>query len=275
MLVPQQVSMILSSNPASGAINRSDDGSYFEVQLSDPLAIPSEALNVSLSVEEASVWWVVPNVITAENNLMYITGFNSSDVLTNFVLQIPTGLYDLSGLNSAILRELENADAKISPNPLLTLTPDEPTQKVEIRFDYDNVSIDFTQANTFRDILGFNSQILGTYASAPINVLADNIANFNSINFFLLHSDLTSSGIRFNDTYNQTVSQILIDVAAGSQIVNKPFNAAQIAAQELAGAKRTNVRMWLTDDQNRPVNTNGEYFTARIVIHYYKPYVIA
>ena len=274
MLVPEEISMIVSSDPAAGAINRSPDGAYFEIQLQDGLQIPKNAMNINIAVEEATVWWVVPNIITGQNDKMYITGPDTNDVIQNFIITIPQGLYDLSGLNQAILRELENAGAKIDPDPLLTITPDEATQKVEIRVDYPTVSIDFTQADTPREILGFNSQVLGTYPAAPINILADNIAQFNQVNYFLLHSDLTNKGIRFNNNYNQTISQILIDVAPGSQIVNKPFNPARINCPELGGANRTNLRIWLTDDKDRRVNTNGEYFTARIVIHYLVPHFI-
>jgi hypothetical protein len=274
MMVPEEISMIVSSDPKAGAINRSTDGSYFEIQLQDGLQLPAEALNVNIAVEEATIWWVVPNIISGENDTMYITGPDTLDVVQNYVVVIPQGLYDLSGINQAILRDLENQGAKIDPDPLITLTPDEPTQKVEMRFDYTTVSVDFTQPNTPRDILGFNPQVLGPYVGAPVNILADNIAQFNQVNYFLIHSDLTNKGIRFNNNYNQTIAQVLIDVSPGSQIVSHPFNPAKINAPELAGAKRTNLRIWLTDDQDRRVNTNGEYFTARIVIHYLKPYVI-
>jgi hypothetical protein len=274
MMVPEEISMIVSSDPKAGAINRSTDGSYFEIQLQDGLQLPAEALNVNIAVEEATIWWVVPNIISGENDTMYITGPDTLDVVQNYVVVIPQGLYDLSGINQAILRDLENQGAKIDPDPLITLTPDEPTQKVEMRFDYATVSVDFTQPNTPRDILGFNSQVLGPYVGAPVNILADNIAQFNQVNYFLIHSDLTNKGIRFNNNYNQTIAQVLIDVSPGSQIVSHPFNPAKINSPELAGAKRTNLRIWLTDDQDRRVNTNGEYFTARIVIHYLKPYVI-
>jgi hypothetical protein len=274
MMVPEEISMIVSSDPNAGAINRSADGSYFEIQLQDGLQLPREALNVNIAVEEATIWWVVPNIITGENDTMYITGPDTLDVVQNYVVVIPQGLYDLSGINQAVLRGLENQGAKINPDPLITITPDEPTQKVEMRFDYSNVSVDFTQTNTPRIILGFDSQVLGPYAAAPLNILADNIAQFNQVNYFLIHSDLTNKGIRFNNNYNQTIAQVLIDVSPGSQIVSRPFNPAKINAPELAGAKRTNLRIWLTDDKDRRVNTNGEYFTARIVIHYLKPYII-
>ena len=272
--IPEEISMIVSSDPANGASNRSADGSYFEVQLQDGLKIPKDALNINVRVEEATIWWVVPNIITNVNDKMYISGPDTNGVVQNYIVTIPQGLYDLSGLNQAVLRDLENKGAKIDPSPLITMTPDDATQKVQIRFNYNNVSIDFTQGDTFRDILGFDSLVYGPYASAPINILASETAGFNILSFFLIHSDACNKGIRFNNTYNQTIGQVLIDVPPGSQIVSRPFNPAKISTQELAGTNRTNLRFWLTDDENRRVNTNGEYWSARIVIDYLKPFVI-
>ena len=143
-----------------------------------------------------------------------------------------------------------------------------------MRFNYPDVSVNFIPTNTPREILGFNSATYGPYSNAPIPVLAPNTAAFNQVNYFLIHSDLTNSGIRFNNNFNQTIAQVLIDVSPGSQIVSRPFNPARTMTQELAGAKRNNIRMWLTDDKDRRVDANGEYWSARVVSRYYKPFVI-
>ena len=368
MMVKQEVSMIVSSSPNNGAVNTSADGSYFEIQLQDALAIPAEALNATLSVEEASVWFTTPNIISGKNDKIYITGPAASPLITNrttlgypiastysmtgisadqstlsisnlaagmplgdfilgdkfrpdsgisngieytiisiitdtvntkeyivsgflennipsntgmfsrlryniannYILTIPQGLYDLNGINQAISRELENAGA----NSLISLTPDEPTNRVEIRFNYNTVVVNFTYPDTPREILGFNNAIYGPYATVPLNVIAPNIAQFNQVNYYLIHSDLTNKGIRFNNAYNQTIAQVLIDVAPGSQIISKPFNPARINVNELIGAKRNNIRMWLTDDSDNRVNTNNEYWSARLVIRYFKPYLV-
>ena len=270
-VIPEELSFIVTSDPSQGATNVSADGSYFEIQLQDGLSIPQDALNINVSVEEATIWWVVPNIITGVNDKIYITGPNTSDVVQLFTVTIPTGLYDLSGLNQAIARELELLGAKIDPDPLITLNSDEATQKVEIRFNYATVSIDFSQSNTFADILGFDKITYGPYADAPSSILAPSVAQFNTVNYFLIHSDLTNKGIRFNNNYNQTIGRVLIDVAPGSQITSAPFNPAKVNAPELGGALRTMLRFWLTDDKDRRVNTNSEYWSARIVIHYLQP----
>ena len=280
--IPEEISLIVSSDPDAGAINLSSDGSRFEIQLDDEgISIPKDAINVNVSVEESTVWWVIPNIITGENDTFYIYGDNdvTPAVPQLFTVVIPQGLYDLGGLNQAVQAELESQGAKTidgggNPLPLISLTADDATQKVRIRFNYTNVYIDFQPNNTPRQILGFDALQYGPYPAAPLSILAPNVAAFNQVNYFLIHSDLVNKGIRFNNSFNQTVAQVLIDVAPGSQIVSTPFNPAKCNAQELAGSKRTNLRFWLTDDQQRNVNTNGEHFTARIVIHYMRPMVI-
>lgn len=274
-VVPEEISLIVSSNPNNGALRRNANGSYFEVELEEGIYIPKDAENVNISVEEATVWWVIPNIITGTNDKMYITGQPlGGGVPQQFVITIPQGLYDLSGLNQAILRELENAGAETNPSPLINLEPDEATQKVEIKFNYNDVEIDFTQADTPRAILGFNSQVLGPYATAPISILADNVATFNQVDSLLLHSDIVSRGILLNNRYYQIIGDVQIDTTPGSQIISKPFHPARVNATELKGQLLRHMRFWITDQQNRDINMNGEYWSLRLVIHYLRPYVI-
>ena len=278
MLIPEEISFLVSSDPSQGASNRSGDGSEFEIQLDDALFIPHDAVSVNVCCEEATVWWVIPNIIIGSNNRFYVFGDSALGVPTLYTVVIAQGLYDLNALNQSLLSGLEALGAKTldgtTYKPLISLSPDNATQRVIIRFNYSNVYVDFTQADTPREILGFNSAVYGPFVIVPQNLLAPNIAAFNTVNYFLIASDLVQKGIRFNNRYNQIISQVLINAAPGSQIVNTPFNPARVRAQELAGARRTNLRFRLSDDKLRPVNTNGEYWSARIVIRYFRPFTI-
>ena len=273
-MVPEEIDMLVTSDPGQGAINRSSDGSVFNIQLQEPIEIERDALSVKIQVEEATIWWVVPNIITGENDTFYVFGDNDAAGTELFTVVIAQGLYDLAGINLALLSGLEALGAKTSPEPLVQFSEDAATQKVILRLNYTNTTVDFTQSDTPRLILGFDSAVIGPEAGAPLNILADNVAAFNQINNFLIHSDIIGRGLRFNNTYNNTIAQVLIDVPPGSQIVSTPFHPAKSNGQELAGAKRTNIRFWLTDDQNRPVDTNGEFWTARLSITYLRPFVL-
>ena len=257
--------LIVSSNPVNGALNRTADGSSFEIQLKPELYIPAEAQNISITMEEATIWWSVANIETGVNDRFYITGPNVNNVSQNFVIIVQQGLYNLSALNTALLRGLENAQAKAG---IISLSADEATQRVVIRFEDVNTSIDFTQPDTCRDILGFNSRIVGPFVTVPREEIADNVAAFNTVNYFVVHSDLAATGIRVNNVYSQVLGVVPINVAPRSQIIYTPFNPPRIDSNELRGAKRTNLRFWLTDDRNRLVNTNSEYWSARVVIRY-------
>ena len=107
---------------------------------------------------------------------------------------------------------------------------------------------------------------------SPLTILAPNVAQFNTVNSLLIHSDLTTLGIRFNNSYNQSISQVLINVPPGSQIISKPYNPPKVNIQDLAGSTRSNIRFWLTNEKDERVNTNGEYWTARLAIRYLRPY---
>lgn len=256
-----EIPIIVSSDPNAGALNVSADGSSFEVNLEDPIRIPRDAKSVDVIVQEATVWWVIPNIITGQNDKFYL-----EHLATPYVATIPQGLYDLSGLQTAAEREIVAVGA---PAGLFNFIADEPTQKVVIRFNQAGTQIDFTQADTFRGLMGFNSQLVPLAPSVGIYTqLADNEAAFNVVDYFLIHSDLVSRGIRINNTYNQTISQVLIDVPPGSQIVSRPFNPPPSPAWSLIGDIRKSLRFWITDQNNAPVNTVGEAWSARIIIRY-------
>ena len=269
MSITKEISLIVSSDPSQGASNVSTDGSSFQINLEGgSILVPRDAKNCEVRVEQSTIWWSIPNIITDVNDKLYITAPNVAGTSTPYTIQIPQGLYDLSGLNLAIQRELQNGGAKINPKPCISLVGDDATQKVELIRNYPAIEIYFTQPDTFREILGFNSQTITVNLTAPITNLGDKTANLNTLNYFLIGSSIVSQGIRFNSSYNQTIAQVLVDVAPGSQIVSQPFNPARCDASNLIGAKRTSLRFFLTDDKNKPVNTGGEYWSARIVISY-------
>ena len=150
--VPEEISLIVSSDPDAGAINVSQDGSQFEIQLDgEGIKIPKDAINVNVSVEESTVWWVIPNIIEGVNDTFYVFGDDDTlpaPVPKLFTVVIPQGLYDLAGLNQALQAGLEALGARTigaggEPLSLISLIADDATQKVRIRFNYTNSYVDF------------------------------------------------------------------------------------------------------------------------------------
>lgn len=271
-----EIPIIASSSTTAGATNVSANGDYFQIELSEPINISKDATNISVSLEEATVWWTVPNILDStaganQNNLMTIVDTGAgTGVPATYIITIPQGLYDLSAFNQTVLRELANAGAVTAPS-LLNFSADDATQKVEVTMNYIGISIDFTVLYSPRLILGFASAIVGPSIATPVTYTATNIAEFNQVNYFLLHSDICTRGVRYNNTFSQVLDNILINVSPGSQIISSKVRPPIISEPGLAGAIRNNIRFWLTDDQLRSVNTNGEEFSARIMIRYDMP----
>ena len=260
--------LLLSSSTANGALNKSADGSQFQVQLEQPLKIPQDAKYCKAQISDAQIWWTIPNIITGENDSMDVTGPRASDdAKTNYTFTIPQGLYDLSAITSSILNELENQGAKIDPLPIIDFEADEATQRVVLILNYADSAVDFTIANSPREILGFDSaDYTVPGAIVPYNQLAPNNAAFNQVNSFEIHGDVVDAGISKNGTFTDIVAKVPITVSPGSQILYAPFYPIPSQCQNLIGATRQFLRFWLTDELGRAVNTNGEDWQFSLTI---------
>jgi hypothetical protein len=256
-----EIPILFSSSPNDGATNISADGSRFTVILDEPLLIPSDAKQCYVSVPEVTAWNVFPNIITGINDLFYLDG--GAGYLTVIV---PQGLYDLSGLQEAIDREYVSLGGVTG---IFSFIADDATQKVVIQLNIAGVQIDFTQNQTMRDILGFNAQLVPPLPSVGVYTqYADFVAGFNSIEYLLVHSDLVLTGIRTNSSFTQTIAKASITATPGSQIIYQPFNPPRSNSNNLIGTIKNRLNFWLTDQSNNPVNTNGEFWSIRLVIEY-------
>lgn len=254
------VPIVLSSSVDAGAYNKSADGSTYSINIENGLQIPKEAKFCWIVCQAAEVWNTSPNIKTGINDKLYFT-----DGMGSITITIPQGLYDINQLNNEINRQII---AGGHDNDSIVIYGNSATQKTFIEFANIGASIDFTQPQTIREILGFNSQIVGPSVSVNENFYGDNVAAFNSIDYFILHTDLVNYGIRINNTFTQAVAQVLIDSSPGSQILSQPNNPPEVPCNELIGLKKTVIRSWITDQDNNLVDTAGEDFSMRLMIYY-------
>jgi hypothetical protein len=276
--VKEEVPILISSNTELGALNKSANGSAFKVRLEDGLAIPKNAVNVNLRVESASVWYTTPNIITGVNDTLSITGPDKNDVLTNFNIVIEQGLYSVDNLTYAIEVGLQQTGAKYLDNqgvrkPLIEFTPQTATGKLLLDINYDNVTVDFSASRNFGEILGWINQVVGPFPGQemPVILVPSNVAKFNQIDYYLINSSIIDQGLRVNSRYNHTIARVLIDVEPGSQIIYSPNHPTRCNANSLRGVRKTELEFWLTDQNYRRVDTQGENWSANIVIEYYLP----
>lgn len=263
--IPNSLSLIVSSDPDNGAQNVTDNGSTFEVQLNRPIQLPNDAKRATIEVNQANIWWTVPNISAELEN----DQFRFIENANNHTIVFPKGLYSLSSFNALVSRELVNLGLA---SDLISFVGDGSTQKVVATFGAAAVQMDFTGANTPRFILGWDSRLVPLIPSVlGQSETADNVAMFNIINSFLLHTSLTAEGIPINNTGANIVASVPIDVQPGSQIVFQPQNPTRAGVPELVGKAQGNFQVWLTDQNNIKVDTNSEVFSATFIIRWWAP----
>lgn len=258
--ITYQLPIVLSSSTSSGAKNKSSIGSSFSVILDRPILVPKTAKYCWVETQASEIWYTTPNILTGDNDKIYVTDGSGSYTIT-----IPQGLYDVPSLNEAIERQTV---ANGRPANEIVCIADLARSLIILEIASIGVSLDFTQTDTVREILGFDSSVLGPTVATFEQFEGPNVSRFNQIDYFLIHSDLVNKGLLQNNRYTQTIGQVLIDVPPASQILSRPQNPPRIPAMELIGDKKNFINVWLTDQNNTRVDTAGEDFSVRVVINY-------
>lgn len=257
------VPLLLSSSSASGAFNVTTGKDAFDAYIERDVKIPNNAKQVTVEVNSASVWFTHYNISASlANNLLYLDV--SGDAV--YTVTLEDGLYDLSSIAHAINVSLVNQG--LTSN-IITFTGDTATNRVVINFSAAGLRIDFSAANTCREILGFASAVTPVaYTTASTSVYGASKAVFNHVDHFLIHSDVVSSGIPINGTFSNVIARVLIDVSPGRMISYTPNEPIRVPAPELAGANITKVHSSITDQDNGTLDFNDEDWNYLLVIRY-------
>jgi hypothetical protein len=263
-LIQYQIPFLFSSNNN----NIIDNGlsNRFKVSLQYPILIPKEAIYCHLQINNSTVWWTIFNIELDVNDSLKVIYFDGV-LEVNHTLVLDPGLYDLESLNKEIRRELLFHGL---PEDLFDIVPDIATSKAVIEFLYDGVQIDFNIPNSVNSLLGFELDIYpAIYSVENEHIKSPNIANFNSLDYILLHSDIVSRGLLINNKYSNVIEQILINQAPGSQIIQNNENPVRIPCNELIGTKLKDLNFWVTDQLNNEINLQGENFSVRMTLSYF------
>lgn len=264
--IEHTMSYIFSSDPDNGALNITDDGSRFTVQLNRPIAVPREARNCTLEMSQASIWYTSPNISVADGNNMFY--FIVSATPESFL--IPNGLYSIEALNSLISRETVNLGYNADQ---IVLTADPATNKSVFTFPYVDTQVDFrvvTATDTTRLLLGFDARLVPV---APSTVgqsdTGDTEANLNTLNSWLVHSNLVSAGIPVNATGQNIIARVPITVSVGKQENFLPTQPVTTSISELVGNSINSFDVWITNEVGDKIDTAGEFFDIVVIIRYH------
>lgn len=236
--------------------------STFTVRFPTPIQIPRDAKECYVKVLQADIWNLVPNVSPSLGNTITV---QPGGVGPEVTLTITTGQYSFDALSSSISNELLKAQLSAD---VLTIGANAATQKVTLKTAAAGTVVKFVGASSMFKILGFEQDTSTTLADAGVEYSAPNIAQFNVINAFLIHSDLVGDGIPINGEFTQTIAKVPITVRSGSLITYTPAYPISVPAPGLIGNTRSQVLLYLTSEDGSTLVDTQEDYSVLLEISY-------
>jgi len=269
-MLKRTVSISFNSDPISGSILQSADGSVFSVDLNRPLMFDrANTLSVEASILQASIWNTSPNIsalFSTPNNAFNFT--TSAIPAGNYTIVFPDGLYSLSGIGAYISAQLVNLGL---PASLFTFSGNDPTQQSIITFQLLADEIDFSVPNSIGPLLGFSTAALDNPVIALVAgyaAFSQSTAQLNRNNSYQIRSNLISGGIQVNAIQGGILTNVPIDSSPGTQINYQPQNLIWFSADELIGNGKQSLIFYLQNQSGQPTPTAGDYWSFVISLRY-------
>jgi len=247
----------------------SSDGSTFAMNLQPPLVLPKDSEPL-IEVVEATVWHVAENIKAGVNDVFKVSFANVSSNAVQ-TMTFPPGIYNLTSLNLRLShflidlgldsQTLRFVGVQATSSLLLHATPDAASGNITVPF------ADSTM--TMRSFLGFENNSSVTFSSEG-SATANSTAKFDAIQYYVLECN----GFNIHGSYKEdgnsnstAIAVIVPDVQPSQQILYRPNHPLKLHAN-IAGGTVSRLEFRLCDHLHQPVNTNGEYYSARIRLTY-------
>jgi hypothetical protein len=212
--------------------------SYFDT----PIHLDSNR-KYSLALVNIETYHSFPNVDATNNRFVYSTDNGA----TWQTITVPEGSYEITDLDRFIKEALKDDAVELQPNVN--------TLKCVLKISKPNYSVSFQGDSTLKEMLGFDSKIYGPGSHEGVNNV--DILKVNSI---LVHCDLIG-GSYVNGQNFPTLYSFFANVPPGYKIVQSPHNLVYLPVTRHV---INDMRVWLTDQNNRSLNLRGETVTVRL-----------
>ena len=262
----EEITILVNSGYGS---NKSPDGHSFVQRLSPPLRVPANT-NPTIECTEIGIWHTSPNIKSGVNDVLKFT-FSAVSGGATQTFTFPEGLYSLNSINLRLQHFLIGLG--LDQNTV-SFVPVQAESKLLIHFQPDTASgtiaINFGDAsNTMREFLGFQGS--GSLsASTESSVYGSNVSKFNTLEYYKLEAH----GLSISGGYGETgsndsncIAVVVPNVSPSQLIVQRLANPIKLHCN-IAGATISQITWRLLDNNNDPVNTMGENFSARVRITY-------
>ena len=235
------------------------NGSTLQTEFAVPIYIKEEEI-AEIGLKSFSFYNSIPNITQNENNCLQIAVPNHSWQTVN----LPTGSYELSSIERELVEwikvkfpTLKNVDENFK------LEGNEALSKAEFTFlgDY---GFKMDTPYSIAGLLGFDQKQQGR---GPGKYRGNSIVNITQISTILFNCNISEPDY-INNIHTPFLFNCTIDVANGyklsrelSNITYKMVNTKQISS----------LRVWITDQEGRPINLRNEEVIVTLSLRITKP----
>ena len=230
-------------------------GSEFTIRHNSIILDPNK--NYEAALLSLDSYNSIPNITKDMNNIFKYSNDNG---VTWKVLELDTGSYEIEALSNEIQRLMViNGDYdRINEEFYITITPNTSKLTSIINITQSNYKVDFTVTNSFADLLGFEKIVI----NAGYNESTE-IVDIISTNSILVNIDIVA-GSYINGTPLPVIYSFYPNVPPGYKIVERPN--PQLIYHPISRNDISIMRVWLTNQDNKPVDLRGETLTVRIIV---------
>ena len=278
--VPQELSLITSNDKNTGAVNISPGFNSWSFEIANGLTIPHNAKNVTLECAQAAIWYSSHIIKTTGPNKLNIIYELPPAAPVSLQIVIPAGLWSLDQLNEEINYQLIALTSASDAGGWFNIEGITATGKTRVVFSsltaLFNLTLDFTNADTIFELLGFNQ---GDLVICPVGSpvypqtrVSPNQATFDATGSYLFSTNLLGGkGIPTNSTQGNVLANVLIDVAAGSQIIFRPPVPPKVDCDHLIGKTINQADFLITNEKGQDVTFGGEVSTFSLILRWLVP----
>lgn len=203
----------------------------------------------------------IPNVTDKNNKFKYSTDKGN----TWKTITIPIGSYELNQINNEIQRQMIiNDDYDKTNNEFyINIIPNIPELKSVIQITNDSYRVRLDNENSLLKTLGFEAQGNNELILLPGSNQSHNIVDITSINSVLVNVDFISGSYVNSKLLTAIYSFDPNKVPPGFKLNEKPNPLIYYPVNR---STIDSIRVWLTDQNNNPIDLRGERITVRLQI---------
>jgi hypothetical protein len=226
----------------------------YRIQLGNDVLRARKGFRTRLAIAEATLnrsWY---NVKEGANSIQ----LNSSTIT------LPVGSYNALDLRVALAQSLPTG---------WTVVYNRLTSKYSITRPVDATEVYLLSLNSIGPLLGFADSSTVIFSTLLPTITSPQPARVNSENSIYIHTDITKSGGSVLDnminanTFNDStvIAKIPIDAPPNDNIIFRMQNDLEFI--ELPHGHTDSLRLWVTDENNAPLQLSFDWTCTLVVIH--------